>query len=140
MTTSFPTRGTPKSDSGSPKIAATDLQKSPPTIIQITRHFNTNATKFLLKHDFKLILSTNESSSSLTEYETGICWSLAYFVNAATELVQTELALGPEVESLIKLLTKFYTTVSCLSKYFFVRCKSLKESIKSSRFDTLLHS
>ena len=88
--------------------------------------------------DGGMSVSTNESSSSLTEYETGICRSLAYFVNATTELVQTELALGPGIESLIKLLTKFYTTAGQLSKYFYLRCKTMRESIKSSRFDTLL--
>ena len=69
---------------------------------------------------------------------TGVCHSLAYFVNATSELVQTELPLGPGLEGLVKLLTKFYTTTAQLSKYFFLRCKTTREAVKVSRFDKLL--
>ena len=70
-------------------------------------------------------------------YEAEICRSLVLFVHAATELVQAELPLGPGIENLVKVLTKFYTTASQLTKYFFVRCRTVKGAVKESRFDTL---
>ena len=70
-------------------------------------------------------------------YEAEVCRSLVFFVNAAAELVQSELPLGSGIENLVKVLTKFYTTASLLTKYFFARCRNVKGAAKESRFDTL---
>ena len=75
----------------------------------------------------------------MSECESNVCILLGHAVNISSELARSGFELGPALDHLMKMLTKLYATVGLLAKYFHVKCKSSKMSVKVSRFDKLVH-
>ena len=87
-----------------------------------------------MQYFFHLLFRNN-----IPECESSICLLLAQAVNISSELTRSGFKLGLALDHLMKLLTKLFATVALLAKYFFVKCKSSKMSIRIARFDKLIH-
>ena len=67
-----------------------------------------------------------------------MCFLLGHVVNISSELARSSFEPGLALDHLMKLLTRIYGTVSILAKYFFVKCKSSKLSVRVAKFDRLV--
>ena len=77
-------------------------------------------------------------SNNVSESECNLCILLGHAVNISSELARSKFEPGLALDHLMKLLTRLFATVSLLAKYFFVKCKSSKLSVKVARFDKLV--
>lgn len=77
-------------------------------------------------------------TDNLSECETNLCHLIGHIVNATGELVLSGFRLGPALDNVVKLLIKLYSTVGLLVRYFFARCRHVKEAVRISRLDMLV--
>ena len=77
--------------------------------------------------------------NNVSESESNICILLGHAVNISSELARSKFEPGNTLDHLMKLITRLYSTVGLLAKYFFVKCKSSRHSVRISRFDKLVH-
>ena len=97
-----------------------------------------------LKCFFRIFVSANGRNilyfrNNVSESESNLCLLLGHAVNISSELARTSFEPGAALDHIMKLLTRLYTTVGLLAKYFFVKCKSSKLSVRIARFDKLVH-
>lgn len=78
-------------------------------------------------------------SNNVSECESKLCLLLGHAVNISSELARSGFQPGLALDHLMKMLTKLYATVGLLAKYFFVKCKSSKMSVRVARYDNLVH-
>ena len=77
--------------------------------------------------------------NNVSECENNLCILLGHAVNISSELARSRFDPGNTLDHLMKLITRLYSTVGLLAKYFFVKCKSSKLSVRIARFDKLVH-
>ena len=75
---------------------------------------------------------------NVAECESNLCFLLGHVVNISSELARSSFEPGLALDHLMKLLTRIYSTVGILAKYFFVKCKSSKLSVRVAKFDRLV--
>ena len=101
-----------------------------------------DATDTLITRCRQLASSKSKSSEddeSLANCEGSVNTLLARIANTMTEISRTRFATpSATMDLVVKLLIKFYNSVTNVAKYLYIRCRTNKDSVSNSKFDTVI--